>query len=151
MPGFYMSDSYVSKGIFQCARGHWQSLVPYSSKFSLHNIFVNFVIWLLITKIFLTNFSIIVAWLRSMCVHMHIAITVQVRSMFQYRLYVYFQKISKVTYQIRKDVTFVQNFLLVSNPPTIMLKRWPNKMIAEGAKHRKKVQYKSCLISFSSH
>ena len=29
--------------------------LPYSSKFSWHNIFVNFVIWLLITKIFLTK------------------------------------------------------------------------------------------------
>ena len=29
--------------------------IPYSSKFSWHNIFVNFVIWLLITKIFFTK------------------------------------------------------------------------------------------------
>ena len=31
--------------------------VPYSSKFSWHNIFMNFVIWLMIMKIFLTNIS----------------------------------------------------------------------------------------------
>ena len=124
--------------------------LPYSSKFLCT------IIWWIswfdfrIIKFFLTmaKFSIIVG-MSTFCVRTHAhrdhAINVQT-------LYVYFQKRSKVAYQIHKDITyFVQNFLLVSNPPTIMLKRWPNKMIAEGAKRRKKVQYRSCLISFSSH
>ena len=101
-------------------------------------------------KIFLMKISII-AGIATFCVRTHAHRDHSASAINVQTLYVYFQKMSKVAYQIRKDINFVQNFLLVSNPPTIMLKRWPNKMIAEGAKRRKKVQYKSCLISFSSH
>ena len=89
--------------------------ILYSSKFSWHNIFVNFVISLLITKIFLTKFSVNVG-MATFCV--------RTRAHRDRSASANFQKMSNWKLPTKSVRTFVQNFLLVSNPPTITLKRW---------------------------
>ena len=57
-----------------------------------------------------------------------------------------FRKRAKDTYQICKDLCPNNILHLVSNPPTTTLKKWPNR---QGAKGRKRGQYKSCLATCS--
>ena len=162
--GVYVVAAWLSGlGVWHTARYTIHLILPYSSKFLWHNIFVNFVIWVLITKI----------WYHCerdyvLCAHVHRkrdcayvyacdtsrlmnnwTVKWSIESLLtMYRLCTLtFRKWAKDTYQICKDICPNNILHLGSNPPTTTLKKWPNR---RGAKGRKRGQYKSCLVLFSS-
>ena len=151
-------------GVWHTARYSIHLTLSYSSKFSWHNIS-----WISWFEFWSRKFSIIVS-VATFCVHMRIASAIvrtcthaiytsrlmnawtvkwSIESLLtMYRLCTLtFRKWAKDTYQICKDICPNNILHLVSNPPTTTLKKWPNRQGAEG---RKRGQYKSCLVLFSS-